>query len=277
MGCATTCEDANPCTDDACGPTGVCMHVPKSPGAPGNADEGPCVGVCQTDGACGLTLYSRSFPNPAVAWSSEPLSLAWTGPNAPPPRGILAAEHANATDARLLVWADDGNFYLQKNGSWELPVPIAAAFPGVGASTIKATEMFQSQPGGDHSILILTTGTTPRRGFLYVFQSNDAIVADAMNPYVIMPTSDPQGAPQDAVDCDWSFALQTAYVGTPDWVIFWRHFGTKVYEYNGGNDDWMANWDDAASPLWMGTTGGPAPGSVVAAYYDEGTVYFVAP
>ena len=269
------CTDQNPCTDDVCGTNG-CVSTPKAAGQPGNASEGACVGVCQTDGACGLRLYSRTFPA-AGNWTPNPpaLSTVWTGPNAPPPRGILDAAHAYA-DSRLFVWADNGMFYQQSGGTWMPPVPTATAFPGLGATNLGCAEVWQPNAGGPLSVLLAATGTTPRQAFVYSISALGTITADGANPYTITPTADPEGAPQDTVDCDWSLQVQNAYVGSPGWVIFWRHYGDKVYEYDGSSDNWIANWLDVGSPLWAGSNP-PAPNSVAGAYYNQLTAYLIAP
>jgi hypothetical protein len=273
--CPIDCVDQNPCTDDACD-DGQCVHTPRPVGDPGDASEGGCSGVCQTDGACGLELYSRAFPG-AGAWSApQALSTVWTGPNAPPPRGILATAHAYV-GSRLLVWADDGMFYELRAGTWDPPIATATQWPGLGPTNLGAVEMWRPTVGSAHAVLAITTDTTPRRAFAYDFGNDDVVTPNDANPLVIQPTTDPQGAPQDTVSIDWSFALQTAYVGTASWVVFWRHFGSKVYEYDGGDGDWVANWQDQNSPIWAANGTAPAPQSVVAAYYFNGTLSMIAP
>src|SRR2546423_1602847 len=67
------------------------------------------------------SLLQQTWSDPVL------LSDIWTGPNAPPPRGISAAVEL-ADEVRLLVFADDGTFYLQADGDWRPPQRIADAF-----------------------------------------------------------------------------------------------------------------------------------------------------
>lgn len=273
--CATGCVDGNPCTDGSC-VQGNCSQAAKAVGDPGNASEGGCTGVCQADGQCGLSLYTRNFPAPST-WSKQALSAAWTGTNAPPPRGILAAEHEYQQD-KLFVWADDGMVYRRESGAWLAPVATSTLFPGLGPNNVRSTGMWQpSAQSATHSLLVTTTGTTPRQAFGYDVSGTDVVTPSPSNPVSISSSVSKGGPAQDTIDVDWSFPVQTAYLGTADWVIFWQHAGTKVYEYNGANDTYMGSWDDASSPLWMGGGSPPAPQSVVAAFYYQGSVYLIAP
>lgn len=278
-GCdASSCADGNPCTDDVCGTSGVCENTQKATGSVGNLAEGPCEGVCQTDGHCGLRAYSRNFPSPSGPWTDNPpaLSEVWSGANAPPPRGILAASQKYDNDD-LLVWADDGNFYLRLGTAWQAPVPIATAFPGLTASNLACVEMYQSQSGGHYSLLVATSGTTPLHAYGYDLSPTNVIVADSGNPYDIGAVSDPEGAPQESVACGWSLVVQKAYLGTPQWVVFYRQYDSKLYLYDGGSGHYVSNWDDAASPLWMASGTAPAPNTVVAGFRSGSTTYLLAP
>jgi hypothetical protein len=187
----------------------------------------------------------------------------------------LDAAHAY-TDSRLFVWADNGMFYQQVGGTWMTPIATTTAFPGLGAANLGCVEMWQPNAGSSLNLLISATGTTPRKAFGYTISSQGTITADAANPYTIGPANDPQGGPQDTVDCDWSLPVQTAYVGSAGWVIFWRHYADKVYEYDGSNNNWIDNWLDVASPLWSGSNP-PAPGTAVGAFYNQQTAYLIAP
>jgi hypothetical protein len=49
-----TCDDANTCTTDACGPTGDCTHAASNPDGPcDDNDDNPCTtGACDSGGRC---------------------------------------------------------------------------------------------------------------------------------------------------------------------------------------------------------------------------------
>lgn len=151
------CSDDTPCTIDTCDlATGACSHAPRVAGEPGDLAEGPCEGVCQTDATCGLALYRRNMAN--AVWTKEALSVAWSGANAPPPRGILAAEAG--TTYELMVVVDDGMIYRRVGGAWLAPVSGLGLF---GFDTTTATTLYSlSNQGGDRVILWFSDGGTMR-------------------------------------------------------------------------------------------------------------------
>ena len=271
---ASECGDAEPCTDDACGVDAQCTHVAKAAGATGNAAEGVCDGVCQTDGHCGLRLYSRSFPG-AGTWSSAPtLSEVWVGTNAPPPRGIVATIHRYLRDD-LFVFADDGNVYLRHDGSWQAPTAISTMFPGLTAATIGCVEIFQGNPGDADALVVSATGSTPRLAFGYDLSPSNVVTPNAGNPTNINDTKG--GAPQARTDCDYSLSVQTNYTNHADWMVFYRHYADKIWEFNGADFSWDS-WPENASPVFS-ASGSPAPDptKVLGAYREGSTAYFVAP
>ena len=56
-----TCDDANACTTDACGPTGDCTHAASNPdGACADDDDNPCTtGACDSAGRCNPTATNE--------------------------------------------------------------------------------------------------------------------------------------------------------------------------------------------------------------------------
>ena len=91
--------------------------------------------------------------------------------------------------------------------------------------------------------------------------------------------SDPDAPPQHETPYDWGFARQTAepFQGDP-WIRFDEALGGSVYELDASSRsfDFLGSDTEEESALFVGD-GGPAPGSVVAAYYADGQVFLVAP
>jgi hypothetical protein len=303
-GCDDGCDDDNPCTDDAC-EDDACTHVPRvtptalddnpctvdacnddgellrpfvTAGEPGRAEEGGCpdAGLCQTDGACGLSLYTRSFPvvDASEPWVRTALSLAWTGSNAPPPRDIVAAEHSYQVE-RLYVVTSTGAGYLRSAGTWSAPVQVDEVFPGLPATGITALVAWLPQAGNPETLLFLTGGT-PRRYFY--FDVTETGVAVGPTGELADDTTNPAAAPQGSVDASWAFAHQTAFLGTPSWVVFYQQHASDVFRLDGGDFTWTALGTDVDTSIWgEASLGGPASASVVAAYLEGGELHLVAP
>lgn len=303
-GCADGCDDENPCTDDAC-VGGSCAHTPRAEpesldanpctvdacnadgellrpfvaaGEPGRAEEGGCpsAALCQTDGACGLSLYTRPFPaaDPATPWTRTALSVAWSGANAPPPRGVVAAEHSYAIE-RLYVVDEAGRGYLRSDGAWAGSAPIESIFPGLPPTEIASLIAWLPQPGDPETFVFYTRGT-PRRAHYFDVTGSGAVVGPVAE--LADEPANPEAAPQGSVDASWAFAHQTAYIGTPSWVVFYAAFAGSVFRYDGGDGTWLALGPEMDTALWGGaSTGGPAPDSVVAAYLESGNLHAVAP
>src|SRR5205823_3573374 len=106
----------------------------SSSGGGGSGGGGVSSAASSSSGAGGGVVAASwnqyAFDMPSGTWSTTPLSALWTSPNAPPPTGIIAAE-AFFHFPKELVLADNGMLYVQDQGVWQPPVPIAARFPGI--------------------------------------------------------------------------------------------------------------------------------------------------
>lgn len=277
------CLDGDPCTVGEC-LAGGCSQAAVPVGDPGTG-EGNCEGTCQTDGACGLSLYQRAWssdsPDPGEDFVSEPLSLAWVGDGAPPPRGILAAARAYQQDW-LVVFsdADGGTTHVVGGAGTWLSAPTGALLPGLDGLIVNSATVYHGNADGPQTLFVTAQGSgADKLALFYQVDPAGSVQPDPDNPYVIEPSSDANAAAQDSVDADWELSVQTAFVGTPSWVVFWRSYEDLVYEVDGGNFSWAQHGLDVQSPIWggNGVTGGPASGTTVAAYHGEGIVYLVAP
>jgi len=280
-----TFDDGRSCTLDTCdGATPV-----NDPYGAGSAPLG-CNGVCQGGsylGECGLRVYSRAFPQ-AGSWSWQPVSTAFE--DQVPPTGILAAE-MNSAGNRLFVWSSDGSVYEYFSGDWRGSSLSTDRFENlVSGTTIAAAVM--ANAGSSFDILILTTtagetcfgpeGQARRCSYTYNVEPTGA-PAHATGPASIPPQSPPNQPPQDIVPIAWGFGEQR-YPGDSaelDRVVAWKGLEGIVYkELLFRDPPYDPPFTEASSELLInGATDAPAPGTVVAAYYDRPntTVYLVAP
>jgi hypothetical protein len=271
------CDDGNPCTRNTCADGAVCKVEDIAVGEPGT-DEGSCDGACQTDGACGLSLYARAWLDRAAPFERTPLSLAWTGPNAPPPRGILAAD-INVMGTRLWVFTAEagGTVYQLAGGTWTRSA-TDDVFEGVDGSRVNSAVSYRESPLSGDTLFITTRGMMLQKlGYYFAVADGGDAVPDQANPYSIEPDDDPDAALQHVLDCDWEIAVQTGYIGLPSWVVFWRSFAGQVYSFDGGSFDWESYGPDTGSELWAPDGSGPAADSTVAAYYHAGELTLIAP
>lgn len=273
---ASDCPSARgPCVLPDCDEdTGICGEAAR----PAGAEGGDC-GVCQGGihaGVCGLRLWTRAFPADG-AWTSILISDEWNHANAPPPGGIDEAEHTREL-GRLMVWASDGMFYERVGDDWLPPVSASVRFPGwpvdarVGAAVIWKPEAEVAS-----ETIFLTTRTAPLTAHAFDIDGTGAITS-AGDPEVIEAHADPDAPPQDSQPFDWAFAEQRGYIfESLDWVVFWEGLGGTVYEYWGGNDDFVSSEPDATSVLSMDGMAAPAPGTVEAAWLEDTTLHVLAP
>jgi hypothetical protein len=276
--------DGNPCTDDEC-LGGEETHTAKPAGAPGSDEGEGCAGLCQAapyDGACGLSLYRKVYPGGDDTWTRDALSSIWTGDGAPPPDAILEAEQTFAQD-RLMVWTTDGAFHQRLGGEWSGPIDIADAFDDFPEGVpLAMTVAYQDTFGDTTESLSITTDEDEPRLLVYDLVADGTIVhASGPDPIGNAQLGDAEAPPQHTTPYDWGFARQTAEpFQSDDWIHFDEALGGRIYDLDGssGGFDFIGSEEEAESDLFAGE-GGPAPGTVVAAYWDaeSGQVFLVAP
>jgi hypothetical protein len=267
------CFDSNPCTVETCGGVSGCVQTQVVTGQTGTTTEGSiCDGVCQTDGACGLSLYERMFA-PGQAFTRQALSQAWTGADAPPPRGIAAVELIYERDA-LYVFTDAGRTHARLDGIWQEPGDTTDVFPGVDAAQIDCVMSWQPQAAGNAIMQFHTSGIT-RSVWTY------SIGADYDVVLVSGPTEQTGGGgsepPYGQFDCDVSFAHQYGFAGAQPWLDLWEGYNGSLWQFDGTLGTWVARGAQADSPLWGAMPNGPAPGTTRDVYLDGTILGFVAP
>lgn len=274
-------SDGEPCTDDEC-LGGVETHTTKPAGSVPSDEGGGCEGLCQGApyaGECGLSLYRKAYPGGDDVWTRDALSSIWMGDDAPPPSGIIEAEQAYGQD-RLLVWTDDGGFYERQEGAWLPPTEATDTFENLPEGALAMTIAYKDTFGDSTESLTITTNEDPPRVLGYDLLADGTIdYAYGPNQLDNVQASDPDAPPQHETPYDWGFARQTAepFQGDP-WIRFDEALGGSVYELDAssGSFDFLGSDTEEESALFAGD-GGPAPGSVVAAYYADGQVFLVAP
>jgi len=275
------CYDAVPCTDDTCGPLGTCERVAVTPGLEGNPGEGSCPsGVCQIDGSCGLQVYSHPFGDPSGTWSRQALSELWgAGANHPPSTGIAEVEYLRSFEG-LVVFTADGTLYRRNpDGTWAPALPAGEVFAGLPEQAVRCSYSIQFDEKSPTTQLTLTALEGGLQS-AYIYTVEDFGVAPepaAGNPYPVT-NEDGQGSPPpDSEPCRWSFPEQTAFTGTASWVVIWQGQGMNTYLLDGGNFIWTNFGEESGSPVWDAVGEGPAQGTTVAAWLEDGVVYLIAP
>jgi hypothetical protein len=200
---------------------------------------------------------------------------------APPNHGIVVAEGTyGAADPWLFVVADDGMLYVRQGGAWLAPQAVSTVFSGLDASRLNTLSVWQPNPG-DPQTFQFTARSSGAAKLAYDYSvtlPGMVVTASAANPFVIPDEADPDAPPHYMVDLDWSFAYQTAYLGTAQWVMFYMQCGANAYVMDGGSADFADLGAAGQSSLWgADPAAGPVPGTVDAAWLEGSDLYLMAP
>jgi hypothetical protein len=286
-GGAPSCT-CNPGVCQTCDESAGCSLAPKAPGEPCTGGGGVCQGGNFVE-QCGQRISQRAFPG-AGTWSSTAVSQLFSGPNAPPPWGIVASEQT--TDGtRLFVLRSDGTMYERRNGVWQVPsaastlfstTPVSQKVPQVcDEAPLPSTAITSMAKGRFYAdeVFILSTDESPPRSYQYTVQESGSFAIQFTGCSDAIPPEDPEGmtnneAPQHLAGIDWSFGMFVApYPTTPDSQTIFKVMSGTVYEYWAGSSNFIYPFppvSEAESALAIdGLDGAPAPGSVEAAHYDE--------
>lgn len=205
----------------------------------------------------------------ASAWNVVPLDVAWTGANAPPSRGIMAVAQLTDFD-RLLVWADDGKFYVRDATTWRTPQTTAVVFPQLAGRDFRGCyhqpSVPNTPPASRVESLILVDNPT---AILYDYLPDDTV------QYTSSVTMTDEPAPYGAMK-----ASKKAR-----WVMrSWRpaQYGSAGYlaEYSGYDNDGNVyffdatpaptnKWAFADAPIFAGKTNVPPRVDIMAAWRDD--------
>jgi hypothetical protein len=222
----------------------------------------------------GPSWQLHSFDYYADAWSSVALATIWTGPNAPPPRGIAAATELMDVD-RLMILSDDGTYYVRANGAWQPPQRGGDAWPLLPTTVDSIYNL-------GHKFWVTQDPTAPleekitfisgSQAYIYRFVYNadpakDAIVFDSQ-----VSTKDTDGgAPQASQKCVWNFEVLDLQNAKPEEraVLYAAYTDGSFWGFNA-----YLQWTPmlpADCPLWVGRPGAPDFSTIRAAFYSQGS------
>lgn len=259
-------------------------------GSGGDPTTNASVAVSTASGAGGgggappTSWHRYSFSMTTGTWSSAPLSSVWTGPNAPPSSGIVAACHLDHFD-KLLVFTDTGMVHIQEASVWLPPVSAQTLFPqitnpGKIADLYHVPSDWNVTPMAMPLLEGLVIADNPTY-WTYDFTANN--IATFGTQGVIPPPMQAAEPPQDSVKTQWYFTIwNKSKIGTADGYTGWSSSGDG-YVYELGADAVWSKWPIESGPLWAGKPGAPDWASLKAAYFighpadGIGTIVFIGP
>lgn len=214
-------------------------------------------------------LYSNATGNSPNVWNTVALDIAWSGPNAPPPRGIKAVTQLNDFP-RLLVWADDGMFYVRDAAGWRTPQSTATTFPALAGRDFRGCYHQPPNPGTPPANrveeLIFVDNPT---AILYNYTALDGI--QFVSTVTLTDEGGAYGAPKASKKARWVLR---------SWDP--SKFGTAAYlaEYSGYDNDPNVfffdatpaptnKWAFASAPLFQGKTNVPPQQDIMSGWRDD--------
>jgi hypothetical protein len=252
-------SDAPPTSPlDAASPDASSEAAPVDATADAAVDAGPC-------------WQLHSFDYFADAWSSVELATIWTGPDAPPPRGIAAATELMDVD-RLMVISDDGTYYVRANGAWQPSRKGSDVWPLLPATVDSIYNLGHKfyvtlDPAAPNEEKV--TFVSGSQAYIYRFIYNadpakDAIVFDSQ-----VPTKDTDGgAPQGSQKSTWNFEVADPQNAKPEdrAVLYGAYTDGSFWRFN-AYLEW-SSMPPADCPLWIGRPGAPDFSTIRAAFYS---------
>ncbi|MEB2313269.1 MAG: MopE-related protein [Sorangiineae bacterium] len=239
-----------------------------------NGADDDCNGVI--DDKAGLRLYSMPFGG--SGWTSQYLSDAWTGPNAPPRCADIMVTEQLTDIGRLLVFTTDGQLYTRANGTWRPPLPAASRFPSL-PSNVEGVYQVPSSFNDPAARGATVTFSARPYAYLYDYDQNDVAT---FGERVEMKDGTSGGGPnQHDWESLWTVGQWSSDGVNDRWFNVYFGYGGggagKVYVYHetGG---WTSS-TTAASALWSGKSNPPPLTGCIDGYADQSpsTAYLVCP
>jgi hypothetical protein len=230
--------------------------------------------------------HRYSFDMKTGTWSSALLSSVWTGPNAPPSSGIIAACHLDHFD-KLLVFTDAGNLHIQDAGIWLPPVPTQTLFQEVTSPAGFADLYHVPSDWGTIPMMMplfeqLVIVDNPAYWTYQVHADNTATFVPPQG--LFMAPTQPSEPPLDTVKVKWAFNIWNKSKGpaADGWTVWPYNGDGNVYQADGGYN-WL-KWPIESAPIWAGKPGAPDWATLTAAYFllgqsqdGTGTVALIGP
>lgn len=205
-------------------------------------------------------------------WSSAALDDVWTGPNAAPPTGILAAVTMTNFD-RLLVLADDGYTYQLVEGQWLAPLVTDEHFAVLAGREV---EVVTHVPSPDD----------PTLETLFLLADHSAVLYDLYDTGSVTFVDDvalidePGGPPHASGRPRWAFTrARPQDFGQIDWLEWFIAYDDDVLYYADANSQWSVAGPIDANDFFGGAAGEPDPRQASATWYedDTGRLHVLAP
>jgi hypothetical protein len=243
--------------------------APQDPVATTVADSGAAAVDLPTDATPNgagpsWLLYSlaESFPN---QWSAAPLAQVWTGANAPPPRGIIAVTQLTLFD-RLLVWTDEGKFYVREKGAWQAPQSTATAFPSLAGRDFRGVYHQPRYPSAELEELTFVDNPTA-----ILYSTNYFNVLTYETSVTMQNEPAPYGAPKASKKLRWvSRAWNPGAADAAASLIEFSGYENDDYVYLFDATAQTVNkWLFADAPLFKGKSNVPSQDKIRGAWRDD--------
>ncbi len=209
-------------------------------------------------------LYANSAVTPN-AWTSIDLGVAWAGPNAPPPRGIMAVTQLTVSD-RLLVWADDGYFYTRADGKWQPRQATDTAFPALKGRDFRGVYHQPNYPTTGVEELTFVDNPT---AIQFTYSLEGAINLEGP-PLTMADEPPPFGAPKASKKCRWvTRQWKLGQVGPELLTEYSGYDGDPYVYYYDGTPMPAGKWLFADAPLFKDKTGVPLRERIMSGWRDD--------
>jgi hypothetical protein len=216
------------------------------------------------------SLFNETWTTPVL------LSETWIGPNAPPSRGITAVVELVDLD-RLLVFADDGRYYVRADGEWRKPVAIGSTWAPMTSPPRSAHHVpfaFIKTVGGTVDEEGITLVDNPNY-FIFRYKPNDAIIFQQTGTLKV----EDGGPPATTGKVQWAFEIVDLQNSDPGarYRIYSLYDDGRLYEFRA--DFASRSWPIAVSPFWLDKANAAPTTGLAAAYVTMATseVSFIGP
>lgn len=205
-------------------------------------------------------------------WTVAALDDVWTGADAAPPTGILAAVTMTNFD-RLLVLADDGYTYQLVEGQWQAPLVTDDHFAVLAGREVDA---ISHVPSPDD----------PTIETLFLLADHSAVLYDLYDTGSVTFVDDvalidePGGPPHASGRPRWSFTRSRPQdFGQLDWLEWFFAYDDDVLYYADANSQWSVAGPIQANDFFNGAADEPDPRQASATWYedDTGRLHVLAP
>lgn len=197
-------------------------------------------------------------------WTVAALDDVWTGSNAAPPTGILAAVTMTNFD-RLLVLADDGYTYQLVEGQWLEPLVTDEHFAVLAGREVDAISHVPSPDDPTIETLFLIADHS---AVLYdIYDTGNVTFVDD-----VALIDEPGGPPHASGRPRWAFTRSRPQdFGRIDWLEWFFAYDDDVLYHSDANSQWSVAGPIDANDFFSGAAGEPDPRQASATWYEDDT------